>query len=442
MAQPSRTRARIAFGLALLCTLFMAKSEIARPILPDFQVYLTAAQLVRAHNSAGLYDEGANGQDPQLRYATPSSPFAKTALAKGISGVRLYLYPPALADALVPLAYLSLNHACDAWMALNVLGLLLAAIFLTRLVGARIFSQQSLTITLCLFVFRPNLTAFHVGQVSLLLLLLWAMGIFFCKENSPRTSALMFALATVIKLTPLLVIVPLLLWKEYKWVRWYAIFLAASIVTMLALNGPATLGEYALHVLPSMSGGIASVGNLSLQSAIQVLYVGLTGGNVAQVFLSVPASIVTVGKLFALAVLAAAITQLYRLRRHTGPLASPSNRATILSLVAILSVCVAPVSWRHAYSVAFLALLFLWKEALQRGATNAALALLTFTTIEFAFVLDTVAIKLVTVTGSTHGVLPALIPALAPVTGLALVFYTLAHMHRSPIDEIATPDSR
>jgi hypothetical protein len=423
--QATRVQVRIAFAFAILCSLPMSLKELHRPVLPDFHVYLTAAHLVRERQGPHIYDEADTGRDPQLQLATMNTRFAQTAQAIGIPSVRLYVYPPALADALVPLAHLNLRSASGAWIAINLFSLLVTAWVLARLLSVPILSWTSLAIAFCVFAFRPNMTSLHVGQVSFAILLLWTLGLFFFQRGAMGRSAWMFALATAIKLTPLIVLLPMFLWREWKWVRWYCTALAACVTAMLLINGPATLLDYLLHVVPSMSGGIASVGNLSIQSALQVLYAGATGANVAQPSLTVSASIVLAAKMVALAILSVAFFQIYQLRAT-----SLDKRIRILALVAVLSVCTAPVSWRHAYSIALLALLFLWRDALQSGADPAGLWLLTWATIECAFVIETVAIQYVTATGVNHGMLPALIPMLAPLSCLALVFYALATMRR------------
>ena len=129
----STSLVRIAAYLTLAILVLLAGSEWIKgagvPDQVDFKVYLTAAQLVREHKGVEIYNDADTGQNPQMRFATPGSIFQQTAASIGIPWVRLYVYPPTLADLLVPFTFLSLQHACDAWLALNFLTNLVVLFF-------------------------------------------------------------------------------------------------------------------------------------------------------------------------------------------------------------------------------------------------------------------------------------------------------------------------
>ena len=67
----------------------------------DFMVYYFEAAMVHDAPRAPMYLTALQG-NPQLRYAPPDSEISKRAQAAGLSGIQLYLYPPPLADLLVP----------------------------------------------------------------------------------------------------------------------------------------------------------------------------------------------------------------------------------------------------------------------------------------------------------------------------------------------------
>ena len=87
----------------------------------DFNVYYTAASLVREWQSAQLYEGADTGSDPQKVPAPVDSPIALAARAQGVTGVGLYLYPPVLADMLVPLTRADLSTASYIWLGLNTI---------------------------------------------------------------------------------------------------------------------------------------------------------------------------------------------------------------------------------------------------------------------------------------------------------------------------------
>jgi hypothetical protein len=80
-----------------------------------FAVYYTAASLVRSNMDPHIYDGSERHINPQLMFADPNTVFARTAGAHGISTVMLYIYPPTLADLLVPLTLFSPATALIIW---------------------------------------------------------------------------------------------------------------------------------------------------------------------------------------------------------------------------------------------------------------------------------------------------------------------------------------
>jgi hypothetical protein len=422
---PSSRRVRIAALITLVFLLALSGSEVmkwpGRPYQLDFKVYLTAAKLVREHKSLDIYNDADTGQNPQTRYAAKDSTFQAAATELGIPAIWLYVYPPTLADMLVPLTYLSLQHACDAWLAVNVLTVVFSAMLLAWLVYESASGLACVGIFLGMLCFRSNIWGFGQGQICCVLLLLWVAGIVFYLKGYKRTSAALFALATAIKLTPLLVLLPMLIWREWKWARWYGISLCVLLAGLLVVNGPATLADYVLHVMPPMSVGFLSLANISIPSGLQQLYEGIRGGAFQGEHASAPAAVALGAKAIAAAVMLAAMVWIYKL----GPGRSVMERAKMLSMVALLSLYCSPVAWRSAYGVVFLLAFFLWRDAFEFGASKMELLLLVLCTLEFSFFFDTILIRF------AHGVLLSTTALIAPFLGCVLIFTTLRKMQRS-----------
>jgi hypothetical protein len=387
----------------------------------DFRVYLTAAELVREHKGIAIYSDADTGQNPQMRFATPGSTFQQTAARIGIPAVRLYVYPPTLADLLVPFTFLSVQHASDAWLTFNILTILGAAMLVTWMLYDTVFHIACIGFFFGILCFRANGWSFLQGQISSVLVLLWTAGIVYYVKGFKRTSAAAFALATAIKLTPLLVLLPFLIWREGRWARWFALSLAAICLILCVVNGPQSLLDYTLHVMPPMSAGFISASNVSLPSGLQQLYLGVTGQNFMAEYAVVPHVIVLGSKLIAAAVMLMTLIGIYRL----GHLRSIMERAKILALIALLSLYCSPVAWRSAYGIVFLAAFFLWKEAFERGVSKLELLLLVLCTLEFSFFFDTLFLRF------TNGVLLSATALLAPAVGCLLIFYTLHKMRPS-----------
>jgi hypothetical protein len=423
----SQSLIRIAASITLLLLLVLAGSEFIKglgtPDQVDFKVYLTAAQLVREHKGVAIYSDADTGQNPQMRFATPGSTFQQTAASIGIPQVRLYVYPPTLADLLVPFTFLSLTHASDAWFALNLLTVLGAAMLVTWMLYDTVFHVACIGFFFGILCFRANGWSFGEGQISSVLVLLWTAGIVCYVKGFIRTSAAVFALATAIKLTPLLVLLPFLVWREGRWVRWFALSLAAICVILCLVNGPQSLVDYTFHVMPPMSAGFISDSNVSLPSGLQQLYLGLMGKDFTAENAVIPHASILGSKLIAAAIMLLTLIGIYRL----GPLRSLMERGKLLALIALLSLYCSPIAWRSAYGIVFLAALFLWKEAFERGITALELLPLAACTLEFSFFFDTLFLRF------THGVLLSATALLAPASGCLLILYSLWKMRRHQV---------
>ena len=427
---------RIAASITLLLLLALAGSELVKGLdgmdLVDFKVYLTAAQLVREHKGVAIYSDADTGQNPQMRFATPGSTFQKTAADIGIPAVRLYVYPPTLADLLVPFTFLSVQRASIAWLSLSLLSILGAAMLFTWMLYDTIFHIATLGFFFGILLFRGNGWSFGEGQVSSLLILLWTAGIACYVKGFKGVSAAAFALATAIKLTPLIVLLPFLVWREARWVRWFALSLAGICVILCLVNGPRSLIDFALHVMPPMSAGCISASNVSIPSAIQQLYLGLTGKPVVEAAI-IPKVVLLGSKIVAGVVMLLALVAIYRL----GSLRSTMDRAKILSLIALLSLYCSPVAWRSAYGIVFLAAFLLWKEAFTAGISKLGLMILVVCTLQFSFFFDTFFLRF------AHGVLLSATALLTPAFGCLLVFYTFHSMRlsRLPLHSAPVPSS-
>ena len=213
------------------------------------------------------------------------------------------------------------------------------------------------------------------GQVTPLLCLLWSVGIFTYKKESPNLSAVALALGTAIKLTPVLVVVPFLICREWKWLRAYLLSLLALIASMAMLNGPACLLDYPLRVLPSMSAGYPDPYNFSISSAFRLLY------HVVPRWPSFAPAVPQEAASFC-SLLAVIVTcWMIRKRRET---LSQREWWAILAAISMLSVSLAPVSFQQAYIVVVFPLGILWLDLLRGGLQPFFTPIVIAATVEYA----------------------------------------------------------
>jgi len=385
----------------------------------DFRVYFTASSMIRNHEGSHIYDQAADGADPQLQWADPNTLFAEHARKLGLDEVKLYVYPPLLADMLVPLAFLRLASAEHAWLVLNAIFVLAATLIMARMFSPNRVRWFWPPLFVAVLLFRPTLDCFFLGQISILLLLLQAAGLYFYFESRTVPAALMFAIITAIKITPLIVIVPLLAFRDWKQLRAFVLALAALLIGICFVNGEGLLRQYVEHVVPSMSAGVVSLQNRNLGTALQIAW---------QRTDQLPAlrSISLLGKLLSLAVICYAGW----LSRFT-PKSDFARKTAVLMLFFLLGCCLAPVAWRHSYVLAAPALAVLVGRA-WKGRMNAVefIALCSF----LPLVLGLGFTQWASDTGN-----PLLLDAamLGPVAGIALTLALLYGRLRAslPLDE-------
>lgn len=283
-----------------------------------------------------------------------------------------------------------------------------------------------------IFFFSPVAESIHWGQIGIVLLTCWTAGIVLYSKGHLRTSALLLALATSIKLTPLLAVFPMLLWGEWKWLRWYAAGTAACLAIVLASNGTASLAAYFLHVLPAMATGVANFQNKSVSSALQLATLARHGGDVlgAGSLLwdndSAPPRAIAPGWVFLLAkaICAAATLFVMWLVWRLGRGIRVAQRIWVLAAVATLSISLSPVAWRHSYCMAVPLLVLVWHDAWQRAVPAFELLLIGLFSIEVSsFFFEALAAHTV------HGVFLGATVAALPVFSVALVIYQLLSMH-------------
>lgn len=388
----------------------------------DFYVYDTAATLVRQGLSAHMYDGANTGADPQLRMIAPDTTFAHTAAGLGLPFVRMYVYPPILADMLVPLGGMPAYRAGYVWLGCQLAMLVAVAVLALRLAGLRWRSRGGLALLLGLVSLFSVMDALEVGQITLLLLLLWMLSMDCLQRDHIWLSAFALALASAVKLTPLIALLPLLLWRNWRWLRAFAVWALLLVVIMAVVNSPSVLADYVGHVMPAMSRGIPHPGNRSISSALQMIYLTRHGETMEQFDRAkagpVPAALLLLGKLLPLLCLLAATAWVALRLRY----ANRSQQVQVLAAFAVLSVVVSPVSWVHAYVVAFPLLFLLWQAAFAQRTTRLQTVLLVLISLDLGGFLVNDLGRLALHSGDRAA---AYISPLGPLSALMAVFLGL-----------------
>jgi alpha-1,2-mannosyltransferase len=270
-----------------------------------------------------------------------------------------YLYPPVLAQAVRPLATLS---PASYFLTLQVLNWVLAflALFLTaRLLGLT-WKDDSLSI---LFLFallpwnRALFTTIHHGQVNLLVLDALLAFLLFSRSGRPWPAGFFLSLAILLKVYPVLFVLPLLFGRKTKQLAAVAAGGAGIVLASVLVGGTKPWGDFLAFFWRAFSpsrdsaflvGFEGAVGNVSLNGFVHHLFEAAGW----------PRSAAAPAWGLSLAALAVAVLLLVRRTRWTSDL---GLQASVLLLATLL---IAPISWSHHYVVVLVPAVYLFRRTL------------------------------------------------------------------------------
>ena len=101
----------------------------------------------------------------------------------GLPQVRMYVYPPILADLLLPLSGLGPRQAGYAWLLGNVAMLVVIGWLGVQLPEVPWNSKISAAVYFGLLSMFPVMNALEMGQITIPLLLLWMLGFHLYKRD-------------------------------------------------------------------------------------------------------------------------------------------------------------------------------------------------------------------------------------------------------------------
>lgn len=370
------------FVLASLLVSSLAQRYLGHPMsVPnlDFFDYYFAARVIHDNPHATLY-EGATEGNPEIRPTAPAgSALAAHARAAGFDRVEFYVYPPLLADLIAPISQIPPRLAATLWRCLNLALVLVSLLLLAGMLRVPILSFEFVTLAMAGYCFWPIHETVSLGQIAIVMMLLWTVGIVAYFDNHMILSAAALALATSFKVTPILLLPLFFIWKDKRWIVSYLSILLGLIVAMVSINGVQVVSAYA-GVMSGMGGGLPAFQNKSIGSLLAWIYFGrifpvdearsFMANQPQQAFLSIMSK--AVSGIFYLFSLFLAWRSRHQLDR--------TSRAASIAVFGMVTACVSPVSWRHGYSVAFVVMAILWVRALRKAPRRLHLVLLTLTT--------------------------------------------------------------
>ncbi|GEM_PF-986417 len=294
----------------------------------DFNVFYFAAQEVAA------------GRDPYQRSTGAWTP---------------YLYPPLLAEMLVPLTFAPIPVAAYFWFLINVVALIFALKMLLAL-NEKHDSRKYLLVAGTVIVFsRFILDNFSLGQVNIIVTSFAVAHVYFFVKEKKLASSLALAIAVSIKLTPAILLVWHLAKRRFGFAAQCAV-MTASLMALsfvpLGQNAIASFETFVNRTIKNEQGfDLSYAGNQSLRGAIARIADGLSENNKSS---SDPINVIFI--LSALSLLALAIWAASRAR------GAMMEAAPFFCLIVLLS----PLSWK-AHFVALMLPVF---QLLTRATTE------------------------------------------------------------------------
>ena len=318
-----------------------ARHLLPLPSQPDFAAYYLAARAL----NAGLSPYDANA-------------VARVAAASGGLPYSPYLYPPAFAGLLRPVAALPYDAARCLWLGVNLLWLVWGTLLVARATGLR---DERRWLVLAALPFVPSaLHTLELGQVTGLLLVLVGLAVTPAGAGpSPLAHWLRgvaLGLAAGVKVFPALVALPWLARRDWRSVGGAVLGIASLAGAGVALGGGVTTLRYWFSdVLPAAAAGSALPVNQSVWAVADRLFtpqsfgavtIGLEARTVSVLPL-IPSPVLgaVLGSVLTTALVAVTVLMIFR-----GDAAAGGARGVAPSALALTcALAVTPLVWDHYY---------------------------------------------------------------------------------------------
>jgi hypothetical protein len=235
--------------------------------LNDFDCYWLGSWAIREGDPLRMYAV-LDSPGPQGLYSIyPNSPEWAALSAQHLPRALVpwaYIYPPHCAALLLPLTLLPYTAALGLWRLLNLAAYLLCLAILLYLTRDRLSPRMARWLTLLSLATPMLFRVLQLAQISPLLLLSVIGGLYFLHTRRPVAAGIALAFGTVLKLSPILFVLWLLVRREYR-------AFAASLITMtllslltLAVVGTPPFERFFGHILPILSQGTTFDYNISI----------------------------------------------------------------------------------------------------------------------------------------------------------------------------------
>jgi glycosyl transferase family 87 len=388
----------------------------------DFRVYYVAGKVARQQGPL-YYPPAGSGQGAQtsvvFKDVDEQTAWGRTAQSLGFVHTPGFVAPPFTALLIEPLTALSPRTALLLWQAVSLALLVLSVFLVVRLVNPDPFWPYFVMGTAAALSFYPSMLEFSLGQIEFLILFLWTLGAFLAGKKRTVGSAFCFALGTMIKLQPAVVVGVFLLRRQWKWCLAFAAWTATLLSISLWQLGWQNHVVYFRQILPTLSCGVPGYFSNSLATLVENCYFGRVPALIPEMPGLIPAALCWLTKALSLGLYGAVLLCLRRKNKQ------PTQMAYELALLTLVLLLISPISWRNHSVLAILPLLYLWLHAGRNGGDWKNLELIALgaaTLLIGTPYLDHLAVRVI---GSAHPVLEILLTGSVCIATSLLVVASL-----------------
>ena len=348
----------------------------------DFTAYYVAGRLIRVGDAPEMYGSQEEFQRQADRFGVtgPEAEGDRDGDVGGYDSVEPFLYPPVAAVALLPASLLPLSASKPAFLLVNLGAQFLAiwVLFSDRAPPSR----RVLVISgwCALLVLFPFFWGLYLGQANSLVFLACALALRRLRRGDQLGAGAWIAVAALIKVFPVVLLVLLLLKRQYRAVA--ASILTMAVLSLLALPvvGITTFQRFFTEVVPEITSRVEPfVRNQGISGTLNRLF---TDNPYVDPVLQADDLVRPLTTLLGLAVVA--LTIWFTTRRPPAVEAAPTRLDLEWGLWLTMAVLVSTISWEHYVVFLLFAWLPLAEDLLVRGTGSVGdRALLAATTASF-----------------------------------------------------------
>jgi len=343
-------------ALSFACLFFLETVPFLWDWNTDSPSYYTAALGLRA--GINIYDDGQFQALADQRFGKSMTIYP-------------YIYPPLLAQISLPLTALPLSSYFYVMYAMNILLTFFGLYLLIDLLELR--ARDSILPALFPFALLLSneavLTTIHHGQVNVAVFDVILLALVFQKKEKPLPVAFFLSLAVFLKIYPILFVLPLVFSKRIKALAYFAGSCGALLTASVFVSGPSPWADFGRSTIqlflkkadsPFTRAFQNHLGNVSLKGFLAQAFprAGLPESLLSPAFVVLAA--VLVGSVFVLP------------RRNS----AHADRNSVSSLLFILTVLLAPITWSHHYVILLFPAAYLFDRLVAEGRYPALLLLL------------------------------------------------------------------